>query len=70
MVTWLFKTTHFLLHSAETILAKADNQNQLFQLSCLSRHDKPQTRVLPLGRKEHQREMLSFPVQKEELFTQ
>lgn len=70
MVTWIFKTTHVLPHSAEAILAKADNQNQLFQLSCLSRHNRPQTRDLPLGRKQRQREMLPFPVQKEELLTQ
>lgn len=69
MVTQLFKTTHILLYSAEAILAKADNQNQLFQLSYLSRHYKPQTQDLPLGRKQHQRETLSFPVQKEELLT-
>lgn len=68
MVTQLFKTTHILLYS-EAILAKADNQNQLFQLSCLSRHNKPQTRDLPLGRKQHQRETFSFPVQKKELLT-
>lgn len=47
----LFKTTHVLLRSAKAILAKADKQNQLFQFSCLSRHNKPQTQDLPPGEK-------------------